>query len=129
MMLGLSVADPVPSSSSWDDPDAEVSDAEISDSEQPARSKAAEHARITRSILPTRDSQPPPPRWRGARSTRKLNQPHPGTPPGLAIMISAIGILFKDLPFLAGLPARTRCNAEHWQRAVLNEAWRGMRAL
>src|SRR5215210_120256 len=56
-MLGLSVADPVPSSS-WDVPDAEVSDAEISDSEQPARSKAAEHATITRSALLAKDSQP-----------------------------------------------------------------------
>src|ERR671910_3859289 len=56
MMLGLSVADSVPSS--WDVPDAEVSDAEISDPEQPARSKAAEHARITSSILPDKDSPP-----------------------------------------------------------------------
>src|SRR5919112_4628348 len=57
-MLGRSVADPAPSSS-WDVPGAEVSDAEISDPEQPATSKAAEHARITRSILPARDSPPP----------------------------------------------------------------------
>src|SRR5918994_7458406 len=57
MMLGLSVADPLPSSS-WDVPDAEVSDAEISDPELPARSKAAEHAKITRSALLAKDSQP-----------------------------------------------------------------------
>src|SRR5918997_528888 len=56
MMLGLSVADPLPSS--WDVPDAEVSDAEISDPEPSARSKAAEHAAITRSALLTKDPQP-----------------------------------------------------------------------
>src|SRR5215203_1593051 len=57
-MLGRSVADPAPSSS-CDDSDAEVLDAEISDSEQPATSKAAVHARITRSNLPAKDSPPP----------------------------------------------------------------------
>src|SRR5919112_4569087 len=60
-MLGRSVAGSAPSSSSsWDVSDAEVSDAEISDPEQPpATSKAAVHARITRSFLPAKDSPPP----------------------------------------------------------------------
>src|SRR5215212_3186542 len=53
IMLGRSVAGSAPSSS-WD-----VLDAEVSDPEQPATSKAAVHARITRSILPAKDSPPP----------------------------------------------------------------------
>ena len=56
MMLGLSVVDTL--TSYWDVPDAKVSDAEISDPELPARSKAAEHATITRSALLAKDSQP-----------------------------------------------------------------------
>src|SRR5918995_2393041 len=59
--------------------------------EQPATSKAAEHARITRSILPARDSPPP------------LVGVAPALPESL--FNPMLCILFKDLSFLAGSPA------------------------
>src|SRR5919112_6338080 len=100
MMFGRSEeASASSSASSW---------AASSAPEQPVTSKADKHARITRSILPTRYSPPP---LVGAAPALPESLFNPrfrlllGTPPGLAIMISTIGILCKDLPFLAGLPA------------------------
>src|ERR671917_304574 len=100
MMFGRSEeASASSSASSW---------AAASAPEQPVTSKAAEHARITRSIRPTRDSPPPLVGAAPALPESLFNLMFCtllSTPPGLAIMISSICILFKDLPFLAGLPA------------------------
>src|SRR5215217_4231292 len=98
IMLGRSAGGSA--SSSWGAPDAEVLDPE-----QPATSKAAEHARITRSILLAKDPLP------------LLVRQAPALPEGLTNLILALLPVWLVTPASPG-PQCGACDRRHELRRL-----------